>query len=107
MSGDLDLSGFAGDEETAPATLAESEEAHLLKNKVWEAVDSLSGQQRAAIILFYRENLSCQDIAEVMTVPVATVKSHLFRARNRLKEILEPVFAGDSSKLRIFSEAIG
>ena len=59
-----------------------------------------------AITLFYRESHSCQEIATVMDVPVATIKSHLHRARARLQELLEPALANDWQKLRMLSEAI-
>ncbi len=105
-SGDLDFNTFADATEPAPERTAESHEAAALRDAVWRAVERLSDPQRVAITLFYREDLSCQDIAEVLDVPVATVKSHLHRARMRLKALLEPLFAGDSQNLRILSEAI-
>ena len=107
LTGDLDFSYFSDDGECGAQEVAQSEEARRLKEMVWSAVDQLSKPQRGAAILFYRENLSCQDIAEVMGVPVATVKSHLFRARARLKQLLETSFAGDLDKLRIFADVAG
>lgn len=108
LTGDLDLSYFPDlGESGGHHQAAASEEALRLKELVWSAVDQLSKPQRGAVILFYRENLSCQDIAEVMGLPIATVKSHLFRARARLKQLLEPAFAGDFEKLRIFADVAG
>jgi RNA polymerase sigma-70 factor (ECF subfamily) len=37
------------------------------------------------ITLFYLQELSYQEIAQVLDVPLGTVKTHLFRARERLK----------------------
>lgn len=71
--------------------ILESADLAELKDQIWSAVDRLSPPQRATVILFYRLDKSCQDIARVLEVPVATVKSHLHRARNRLREMLEPV----------------
>lgn len=103
--GTFDVAQLAGHDRAASG-LAESEEARRLKREVWGAVEKLSPPQRAAIILFYREAQSCQEIAEVLEVPVATVKSHLYRARTRLKELLEPVFAGDWGKLSVLNEVV-
>ncbi|WP_083766687.1 sigma factor-like helix-turn-helix DNA-binding protein [Shewanella pealeana] len=41
------------------------------------------------IHLFYLEGLSLKDIATVLELPHGTVKSRLFRARERLKQVLE------------------
>jgi RNA polymerase sigma-70 factor (ECF subfamily) len=107
LSGDVDFSVFASQESSADAMTAQSEEARRLKELIWKSVDRLSPPQRAAVILFYRHGESCQDIAQVMQLPVATVKSHLHRARLRLKELLEPVLADDSSRARILTELAG
>lgn len=104
---DMDFSRVASRSEPPAVDVAQTEDARQLREAVWSAVDSLTGPQRAAVTLFYRENLSCQEIAEVMETPVATVKSHLFRARSRLRELLEPMIAGDWTQLRIFGECAG
>jgi RNA polymerase sigma-70 factor (ECF subfamily) len=67
----------------------ESEEARRLRGTVWTAVSKLSAPQRAAVLLFYRHEMGCPEIARVLELPVATVKSHLHRARQRLREIME------------------
>jgi len=51
-------------------------------------VDELSAPQRAAIMLFYREGMSCEAIAKTLGIPMATAKSHLHRARGRLRDLL-------------------
>ncbi len=106
IDGDMDFNMFASTTEPEPSDCLESEEARHLKDTVWSAVDRLSVAQRMAITLFYRESHSCQEIATVMDVPVATVKSHLHRARARLQELLEPALANDWQELRMLSEAI-
>lgn len=91
LTGDMDFSTMAAAQDDAPSASLESREAEELKVRIWSAVDCLSPPQRAALLLFYRQELSCQEIARVLEVPVATVKSHLHRARNRLREMLEDV----------------
>ncbi len=85
----------------------ESEEAERLRTTVWQAVERLSPPQRAALLLFYRQNLSCHEIARVLEVPVATVKSHLHRARWRLRELLEPVTDAEIQEFRNRSASAG
>ncbi len=106
VDADMDFNMFASTTEPEPSDCLESEEARRLKDAVWSAVDRLSVAQKTAITLFYRESHSCQEIATVMDVPVATIKSHLHRARARLQELLEPALANDWQEIHMLSEAI-
>lgn len=45
--------------------------------------------EREALTLFYLQELSLGEVAEVLEVPVGTVKSRLFRARQLLRRELE------------------
>jgi len=107
LSGDVDFTTMPVEAAPVDSDSAQSEEARRLKGLVWEAVDRLSTPQRATVVLFYRQQLGCGDIADILGLPVATVKSHLHRARARLKDILEPVVAEDFSRLRILTELAG
>ena len=107
LTGEVDFATFPGRcDDTCNVTL-ESEEAEYLKGRVWSAVDRLSTPQRATVLLFYRHGASCQEIARVLELPVATVKSHLHRARNRLRELLEFVSEDDLRNLRNLSGSAG
>jgi len=44
--------------------------------------------EREALVLFYLEELSLEQLAEVLAVPVGTAKSRLFRARKMLRRQL-------------------
>ena len=44
--------------------------------------------EREVLVLFYLEELSLEQLAEVLAVPVGTVKSRLFRARKMLRRQL-------------------
>ncbi len=107
VTADLDFTTLPAADVPVDTGSALSEEARQLKALVWEAVDRLSTAQRATVLLFYRYEQGCGEIAEVLQLPVATVKSHLHRARARLKEILEPVVSEDFSRLRILTELAG
>lgn len=84
-----------------PEMVAQTEEGAKLKRLVWDAVDQLNGTQKTAVMLYYREGLSCQEIAEVMDLPAATVKSHLHRGRAKLREMLSEVAEADWQSLRL------
>ena len=55
---------------------------------LWEAVLRLPQDQRAAVTLYYYEDLPVAEVARVLGVSQGTVKSRLGRARQRLKELL-------------------
>lgn len=55
-----------------------------------QALDRLEDAEREILMLREYEQLSYAEIAELVNVPVNTVRSRLFRARMALKECLEP-----------------
>jgi RNA polymerase sigma-70 factor (ECF subfamily) len=107
LTGEIDLGRISDDRPDGEHLAAESDEAKHLRLIVWNAVDRLSPPQRATVILFYRHGVGCQEIAQVLELPVATVKSHLHRARARLKEYLQPYVSSETSKLRILAGLAG
>lgn len=54
-----------------------------------EAIGQLPHGQQAILSLVYVEKLSIRDIAEVLSIPVGTVKSRLHYARHSLKAVIE------------------
>lgn len=48
----------------------------------------LPGKYRSVILLFYIEGYSYADIVSVLDIPLASVKTNLFRGRNLLRERL-------------------
>lgn len=66
----------------APSTLASNAE---FSAKAREMLGQLSEEQRTVFLLKYVEDLSRQEIAEVMDVPENTVKSRLYYAMNALR----------------------
>jgi RNA polymerase sigma factor (sigma-70 family) len=68
-----------------------SEEAEI----VWEAVKRLPKLWSMAVILYYREQKGVDDIAKIMRARKNTVKTYLFRGRQRLKEMLATALTGN------------
>ncbi|NLE43088.1 MAG: RNA polymerase sigma factor [Chloroflexi bacterium] len=52
------------------------------------AIDALPTVQRVVVVLHYLENLSTQEIAEILEAPEGTVKSRLYYARAKLREAM-------------------
>lgn len=75
----------------SPSSQLEKEEQQTLtRDAVLQAMARLSEPQRVAIAMHYQQGLPLDQIAEALEMPVGTVKSHLHRGRQRMKEILEP-----------------
>ena len=55
---------------------------------LWLAVQQLPPDYRSVVVLYYYEDLDLQSISRITGVPEATVKTRLFRARQRLKALL-------------------
>jgi RNA polymerase sigma-70 factor (ECF subfamily) len=56
---------------------------------VLAAVDRLSVQQRASVVLTYWEDLTPGEVGARLGISEGAVKRHLARARTRLKELLD------------------
>lgn len=54
-----------------------------------EAIGQLDMDSRNLIHLFYETGLSVLEIAEVLDIPAGTVKSRLFKLREKLKQYME------------------
>ncbi|MQA18019.1 RNA polymerase sigma factor [Rugamonas rivuli] len=59
-----------------------------LQQTVGEALDQLPAAQRAVMVLTYYHDMAYSDIAEVVDCPLNTVKTRMFHARHRLKDLL-------------------
>jgi RNA polymerase sigma factor (sigma-70 family) len=66
--------------------------------KIWleQAIRQLPDAQRTVITLFHLQEMSYEEVAEITSMPVGTVKNYLFRGRKRLKELLENKLNKDS-----------
>lgn len=67
------------------------EESQLLRRRLDAAIKQLTPAQRQALLLFHQQELNVQQVAEVMELPVGTVKSHLHRARAAMRKLLGPM----------------
>jgi len=59
-------------------------------------LDQLSAQDRALLVMRYRDGLSDAEVAEATGMPVGTVKTRIFRARARLRERLAPLVRAET-----------
>ena len=77
------------DAEEAPAPGMPAPEQRGTARLVALLIDELPPKQRAAVMLYYYEDRSVLEIAEILSMPENTVKTHLGRARESLRASYE------------------
>ena len=63
---------------------------HELMGLLGQAIERLPAIQRTLVTLYHLEEMPVGDIASVTGLPEGTVKNYLFRARAKLRQVLEP-----------------
>jgi len=72
--------------------VAYTESDEILKRRLLNAVPLLPETHRRCIELFYFGKKEYSDIADILQIPMGSVKSRLHYAKNRLREILKTSF---------------
>lgn len=88
----VDVDGLVEAGPVAPA-----HDGELALQELARAMERLSDEQRAVLLLVGVEELTYPQAAEVLRVPVGTVMSRLSRARERLRQLLA---GADGPRLR-------
>ena len=65
------------------------------RTAIWNFIEELNPQQRAAVVLRYYPNLSENELVEELQRPKSTIKWLLFTARQKLRLLLEPLHNQD------------
>lgn len=58
-------------------------------NQIQEVLGELPEHYRQALYLRYQQQMSYEEISLVLKIPVSSVKTHLFRGKEKLRQILE------------------
>ena len=74
--------------ESQPDPLSRLEDAEQL-HFLHQQIEALPESQRLLVSLRFQQDLSYAEIAEVVSMPIGTVKTGLFRARERLRQALQ------------------
>lgn len=64
----------------------------LLKDRLQKAIERLPLQYQVLVNGHYLKGMRYEDLAEALDLPMGTVKTHLHRAKRRLRELLETEF---------------
>jgi RNA polymerase sigma-70 factor, ECF subfamily len=76
-------------ERCASPTAAEAFAATERNAKLWKAIDALPDKLRVVTVLAGIEEHDLREVALLLRLPEGTVKSRLFLARQRLKELMQ------------------
>ena len=60
-----------------------------LRDRLEKAIAQLPEPQRLLIAAHYLDGVQYEALAEAMDIPLGTVKTHLYRAKKRLRELLD------------------
>ena len=67
--------------------------AKQIQRRLELALTKLSDRQRAVFSLRHYDAMALEDIADVLTLDVGTVKAHLFRAVAKMREELKDLYS--------------
>ena len=85
---DTDRLDGVADFATGSGVVERDEARRLIGDLVECAMVGLQPSQLEIVDLFYRRELGVAEIADRLSMPVGTVKSHLFRGRSRMAEVV-------------------
>ena len=97
LTADIELEDTASEIPDAEKSFISREAA----DRVRQALQKLPERQRAALILFYYEELSQNEAADVLEVSVSALEALLFRARATLRKALKGVEVNNNSEVDV------
>jgi RNA polymerase sigma-70 factor (ECF subfamily) len=83
----LSLEDILADRGPTPESAVEMNE---LSQQLWQALQRLSAEQRAAVVLKYYLEMSEVEMTTQLDRPLSTIKWRLYTARERLRSLLRP-----------------
>lgn len=83
------MSTEAYDEDKEASDLSEPQMNRMLVMDLHTSLSKLPMEQREVLLLVSLEELSYEEVANTLSIPVGTVMSRLFRAREKLRFLME------------------
>ena len=87
---------MAVDEGMSPVRYVEEQD---LSNNLENAICRLPYHYRMVITLYHLDDMSYDQIGEILDMPEGTVKSYLFRGRKKMKEIFMNTYELEDIKI--------
>jgi len=83
--GEMEVAEMSDESQLEPSAQVEASEQRAF---LWREIEALPESYRVLVLLRYQQGLPYEEIASVLSLPLGTVKTGLFRARARLREAL-------------------
>ena len=80
------------DDENSPIETIDPKDTYLdieSKNDLEKALNKLKPIHKTILMMYYFEGFSYEEIAGIISAPINTIKTHLFRAKKELKEKIQ------------------
>lgn len=99
------VSARAGRQDLPETSVIREDAGAVARDSLQRALMSLSLEQREVLLLFHQQDWPIWLIAEHLTMPEGTVKSHLHRGRRRLREAMHAIERENSAGERDLNDA--
>ena len=76
-------------DDTIIQNTASSEDNYEIENSLEWVLNQIDKELKEIVVLYYYDDFSVADIANVLDIPQGTIKSRLSRAREQIKEIIK------------------
>jgi len=76
-------------DDTVIQNTASSEDNYEIENSLEWVLNQIDKELKEIVVLYYYDDFSVADIANVLDIPQGTIKSRLSRAREQIKEIIK------------------
>ena len=76
-------------DDTVIQNTASSEDNYEIENSLEWVLNQIDKELKEIVVLYYYDDFSVADIANVVDIPQGTIKSRLSRAREQIKEIIK------------------
>ena len=86
---------FEADEVSPTSAMEQDELAKIIQN----AIEKLDEKHKLVFVLAHYQDLKYAEIADILDIPLGTVKTRMMHAERKLREILRPHFPADENEV--------
>lgn len=92
-----DVSGEAYERNASDSNVLQDVLIEERSQQLWRAVGALPAAERMTVLMYYRQDMKVEEIAQALGVTSGTIKTALFRARTKLRVAMQDEMTTDRS----------